>query len=512
MICKKWTFPLYFMLIIALSCILFIACNTRDSVKPNILLIMADDLGYGELGCYGQDVIQTPHIDNLARSGMRFTQFYTGAPVCAPSRCVLLTGKHTGHSYVRDNDEMREKGDVWDFQKASHDPNLEGQRPLPEGTRTIGTQLQQAGYVTACIGKWGLGGPTSEGAPNKQGFDFFYGYNCQRQAHTYYPLHLWKNEIKDTLYNRLVVPGTQLDKGADPYEPDHYKKYNQQEYAPAKMLEEALAFMDNNQHQPFFLYYATPIPHLPLQAPKEWVDKYHSILGEEAPYTGDRGYFPARYPRATYAAMISYLDDQVGSLVAKLKELGLYENTLIIFTSDNGPTYTGGADTPFFNSARPFKTEYGWGKGFTREGGIRVPMIASWEGHISPGAESNHISALWDILPTLCDVTGAGIPDDTDGISMVPELTGQVQDQHAYLYWEFPGYGGQQAVRMNDWKAIRSDIRKGNMDIELYYLKEDIQEQNNVAEQYPEVLMKMEQIMKEARFPSAVHPLFETDK
>ena len=473
---------------------------------------MADDLGYGELGCYGQEIIQTPHIDRLAQSGMRFTQFYTGSPVCAPSRCVLLTGKHTGHSYVRNNDEMREKGEVWDFEKASHDPELEGQRPLPEGTKTIGTLLQQAGYATACIGKWGLGGPTSEGAPNKQGFDFFYGYNCQRQAHTYYPLHLWKNEIKDSLDNQLVSPGTALEPDADPYDPSSYVRYNQPDYAPDKMLVEALAFIENHKDGPFFLYFATPIPHLPLQAPEEWIDKYRNIIGDEEPYTGDRGYFPARHPRATYAAMISALDEQVGSMLNKLRETGQYENTIILFTSDNGPTYTGGADTQFFNSAGPFKTEYGWGKGFTKEGGIRVPLIATWEDVIEPGSESNHIGATWDILPTLCELAGAPIPEDTDGISMVPELIGQEQDDHDYLYWEFPGYGGQQAVRMGRWKAIRADISKGNMEISLYDLDNDIREQNNVAEAHPEVITEVERIMEEARIPSKVHPLFESDK
>ncbi|MBS3772089.1 MAG: sulfatase-like hydrolase/transferase, partial [Bacteroidales bacterium] len=264
--------------------------------KPNIVYILTDDLGYGDVGCYGQDKIETPNIDELAEEGILFTQHYSGSPVSAPARCVLLTGKHTGHSYIRSNDPLGERGDVWDFEKASKDPGLEGQRPIPGETVTIGEVLQEAGYTTGCVGKWGLGPPMSEGAPNNQGFDFYYGYICQRQAHTYYPLHLWKNDEKDTLDNKLVPPHTELPEEADPYDPESYSRFRLTDYAPDLMIEETMQFLERNKQDPFFMYYATPIPHLPLQAPKRWVEHYVEKFGDEDPYTGDNGYFPSRYP------------------------------------------------------------------------------------------------------------------------------------------------------------------------------------------------------------------------
>jgi len=479
--------------------------RVEKSSPPNIILILADDLGYNELGCYGQTKIETPNIDSLARQGMRFTQHYSGSPVCAPSRCVLMTGKHTGHAHVRSNDEWGERGEVWDFAKAVEDPGLEGQRPIPADTITVGKLLQAAGYKTACIGKWGLGAPLTDGVPNKQGFDFFFGYNCQRQAHTYYPRHLWRNEEKVWLDNELVVPNTTLDQGADPNDPNSYSKFELNQYAPALMLEEALGFIERNRTQPFFLYFASPIPHNPLQAPKKWVEYYREKFGPEDPYLGEKRYFPHQFPHAAYAGMVSYLDEQVGQIVRKLQEHRLHENTLILFSSDNGPTYGGGADSPFFESAKPFKCEFGYGKGFVHEGGIRIPMIAKWPGNIQPGSESDHISAFWDLLPTLCEVAGATIPDGIDGISFLPTLTGTgAQKAHEFLYWEFPSYTGQQAVRMGDWKGLRKGIFEGNLEIELYNLKTDIQEQNNVAAEHPEIVDKIEGIMKREHVPSVV--------
>ena len=367
--------------------LLMVGCSTpKPEKKPNIIYILADDLGYAELGSFGQELIETPNLDALAASGMRFTQHYSGAPVCAPSRCVLLTGQHTGHAYIRGNDEWAERGEVWNFAKAVEDPNLEGQRPIPDSIPTIGNILQKAGYKTAVVGKWGLGAPLTDGIPNNRGFDFFYGYNCQRQAHTLYPKHLWKNKEKVWLDNELV------------------------------------GFIDQNKDNPFFVYYATPLTHAPLQIPQKYIDKYVKKFGDEEPYLGNRGYFPNRYPRAAYAAMVSYLDDQVGEIVQKLKDIGQYDNTLIVFTSDNGPTYNGGTDSPFFDSAKPFKSEYGWAKGFTHEGGVRIPMIASWKDKIEPGSSSNLISAFWDVLPTLAEVAGTNAPVNIDGISFLPEL------------------------------------------------------------------------------------------
>ena len=319
---------------------MLLACNSgkKEALPPNIIYFLADDLGYGEVGVYGQTKIKTPNIDALANNGMMFTQHYSGAPVCAPARYVFLTGKHAGHAFIRGNDEWNERGDVWDYKKASLDPSLEGQRPIPSNTVTLGAQLKKAGYKTSIVGKWGLGAPESDGIPNLQGFDYFYGYNCQRQAHNLYPAHLWENTKKVKLNNDLIAPNTKLDSLADPYNDQSYAKFNQREYAPEKIQQKALSFIEENADEPFFMYYASPLPHLPLQAPKEYVDRYRKILGEEEPYIGDDSYFPNRYPRATYAAMISYLDDQLGEIVALLKEKGIYENNIIIFTSNNDPT------------------------------------------------------------------------------------------------------------------------------------------------------------------------------
>jgi len=464
--------------------------------KPNIIYILADDLGYGELGCYGQKKIETPNIDRLAANGMRFMQHYAGAPVCAPSRCVLLTGKHMGHAYIRGNDEWAERGKVWDYLAMFADSTLEGQRPLPEELVTFPQLLQKAGYKTGIVGKWGLGAPNTKSTPLHKGFDFFYGYNCQRQAHTYYPLHLYKNDYRVYLKNDTVAPDiTKLDKGADPYDLKSYAKFTLKEYSPDLVYNEMIGFVKDNKDGPFFMEWATTIPHAAIQAPQKWVDYYVKKFGDEKPYLGDKGYFPHRYPHAGYAAMISCLDEQVGLLVQQLKDLEIYENTLIIFSSDNGPTYNGGTDSPWFNSAGPFKSEFGWGKGFVHEGGFRVPMIASWPGHIREGAVSQHISAFWDVMPTICEVAGIPVPGDTDGISFLPELTGKKQKTHDYLYWEFPESGGQQAVRIGKWKGIRQNIRKGNLKIELYNLDADLQELTDVSSKYPEIVKKMEDIM-----------------
>ena len=481
-------------------------CAEREppGQPPNIIYILADDLGYGDLGCYGQKQIETPNLDALAANGMRFTQHYAGSPVCAPSRCVLLTGKHSGHAYIRGNDEWRERGDVWDFARAVVDPNLEGQRPLPEGTSTLGTHLQEAGYRTGIVGKWGLGAPLTEGIPNRQGFDFFFGYNCQRQAHTYYPRHLWRNTEKVWLGNELVVPNTRLKEGEDPRDPESYARYTLEQYAPDLMLEEALGFIRDSGDAPFFLYFATPIPHVPLQAPRQWVEHYLNKFGDEEPYTGDQNYFPHRYPHAAYAAMVSYLDSQVGRLIQRLKDLGVYENTLVIFSSDNGPTFNGGSDSPFFDSGGPFRSERGWGKAFLQEGGIRVPMIAGWPGRIRPGSETDHISAFYDILPTLLELAGTPIPDSADGISLAPTLLGgREQPRHEFLYWEFASTG-QQAVRMGKWKGLRKGISEGNLKIALYDLEADLQEQQDLSGQHPQIVGKIREIMEKEHVPSSI--------
>jgi arylsulfatase A-like enzyme len=478
-----------------------VGCTGKSLVqnqKPNIIFILADDLGYNDLGCYGQKIIETPNIDALAGNGIRFTQYYSGSPVSAPSRCVLLTGKHSGHAFIRGNHEWPERGDVWDYYKMEENPALEGQFPIPAQTITFSKVLQATGYKTACIGKWGLGAPLTEGVPNKQGFDLFFGYNCQRQAHTYYPGHLWRNEEIVKLDNEFVVPRTtKLDNDGDPNKSESYKKFHLKEYAPELMLSEALSFIKSSKNQPFFLHFTTIIPHVPLQAPIEWIEKYHQKIGDEKPYLGDKGYFPCQYPLATYAAMVAYLDYQVGCLVRELKNQGLYENTIIFFASDNGPVSTGGAQSGFFKNAEPFNQDPKRLKGTVYEGGIHVPLIISWPAKIKKSSVSEHICAAWDIFPTMCDITGSKQPEILDGLSLLPTILRKgKQEKHKFLYWEFPEGNGQQAVRIENWKGVRDSTHNGNLKIRLYDLANDITEQQNVAEKYPEIVKQMENIMK----------------
>ncbi|MDC6387920.1 arylsulfatase [Maribacter sp. PR1] len=464
--------------------------ETSATVKPNIIYILADDLGYGELGVYGQEKIETPNIDALAHNGMLFTQHYTSAPVCAPARYMLLTGKHSGHAFIRGNDEWGVRGDVWNYRAMAKDSTLEGQRPIPSNTVLLPQKLKEQGYTTGMVGKWGLGAPHTASIPTKMGFDFFYGYNCQRQAHTYYPLHLYHNENRVHLQNDTIAPSTKFPDGTDPNDPESYADYTLTDYAPDLMFEQMVNFISDQQKNPFFFYWATPIPHNAIQAPQRWVDYYKEKFGPEEPYLGDKGYFPHQNPRAGYAAMISYLDENVGKLIAHLKKEGLYENTLIVFSSDNGVTFTGGTDGEFFNSSGPFGEERGKGKGFVYEGGIRVPMIASWPGHIKPGTQTDHISVQYDLMATLSDIVGVEKPADTDGISFLPTLLQQEgQQPHDFLYWEFPEYGGQVAIRMNEWKVVRQHLKDDeDPTLELYNLKTDLAETNNVAEEHPEIL------------------------
>ena len=478
-------------------------CQEQEQIKPNILFILADDLGYGELGSYGQSLIETPNLDQLRASGMKFNQFYSPAPVCAPSRAMFLSGLHAGHAYIRSNDEWPERGEVWNYEKASMNPGLEGQRPIPAETQSIAKVLQAANYQTALIGKWGLGAPGTEGVPNNLGFDYFYGYNCQRQAHNLYPPHLWENDQKIKLNNALVAPGTKLPSTADPQDLNAYERYTQPDYAPTLMHQKALDFInDRDSERPFFLYYASPLPHVPLQAPQKLVEYYVQKLGDETPYLGERGYFPNRYPNATYAAMITYLDQQVGELIQTLKDNSIYKETLIVFTSDNGPTYAGGVDPEYFNSAGQFPNPYGRTKGFTYEGGIRVPMIAAWPGMIEAQSESEHQASFYDLFPTFAELARSNAFFDSDGISLLPTLMNNGdQEAHEYLYWEFPSYNGQQAVRLGKWKGLRMNMNDGNREIELYDLSNDPQEQTNLAKEYPDVVKRIELIMKEAHTP-----------
>lgn len=475
------------------------SCSQKAELpkQPNVIYILADDLGLAELGCYGQKLIETPNLDALAAKGIRFTQNYSGTAVSAPARCALLTGKHTGHAIVRGNDEDASRGNVWSHEAMLADSTLEGQWPMPADTRTLGHFMQDAGYHTGIVGKWGLGAPGSHSTPNKMGFDFFYGYNCQRQAHTYYPMFLYRNEDREYLDNApLLTPNDRLDEGADIYDDAAYEKFSRKEYSNDLMFDEIINYIGEHKSEPFFLMWTSPLPHVSLQAPKEWVDYYQKKFNETEPYTGDMGYLPCRYPRSTYAAMISYYDDQVGKLVEKLKQEGIYENTIIVFTSDNGPTFNGGSQSPWFDSAHPFRSDRGYGKASLREGGIRVPMIVSWPSVIKEARVSDHICAAWDILPTLADISGKQLASEVDGISILPELLGQEQPKHEALYWEYPESDGERAVRMGKWKGAIYNIKKGNTTMELYDLEADPTESNDVAAQNPEVVEQIRAIMK----------------
>ncbi|RMH04056.1 MAG: N-acetylgalactosamine-6-sulfatase [Planctomycetota bacterium] len=455
---------------------------------PNLVLILADDLGYGELGCYGQEKIRTPRIDALAAEGMRFTNHYSGSPVCAPSRCVLLTGLHTGHAFIRDNDEMPERGDVW------HDPELEGQRPIPDETVTLAELLRARGYATAAIGKWGLGWVGSSGDPNAQGFDFFLGHVCQRVAHNHYPTHLWRNGEKLPLHNPPFSAHQKLPADADPNDPTSYVAYRGCDYAPDLMIEAALRFVRDHADRPFFLYYPTPVPHVALQVPADSLAEYEGAF-PETPYRGDRGYLPHRTPRAAYAAMITRLDRDVGRLLDLLDELGLRDDTLVVFTSDNGPTWVGGVDKDFFASQGGLRGR----KAQLYEGGIRVPAIVRWPGRVPAGTTSALLSGFQDWLPTFCAAAGAPIPPGLDGVSLLPELTGRPEEQerHEYLYWEYAKR--MQAARFGRYKAFRP---KPSAPIQIYDLAEDPAESRDLAGERPELVERAAAIFAEAHTDS----------
>jgi len=494
-----------FTILILTSIIMFnISCDEKKfNDSPNIIYILADDLGYGELGIYGQEHIETPNIDALAKQGMIFTNHYSGSPVCAPSRSVLMTGLHTGKTPIRDNGEWGERGNIGSLKAMFDDYTLEGQRPLPDSIVTIAQLLQNKGYKTGIFGKWGLGAPNTNSIPNKKGFDHFYGYNCQRIAHTFYPSHLWRNEERVILDNYIIERGRGLDNDLDKYDPVNYQPFNQKDYAPILIQDELINFIEKNKNNNFFVYYANQIPHLALQAPSEWENYYRDKFGKEEPYTG-KSYYPSLTPKATYAAMISYMDEQVGEIVEKLKEIGKYENTLIIFTSDNGPTFKKEVDTDFFNSAGILNGESNRLKGSVYEGGIRVPFIASWPKLITKGSKSDHISGFQDFFPTVCEILDIDSPYKIDGISYLPTLIDENQKKHKYLYWEIASKGGLQAVRYGKWKGIKTDLQKGPQPLKLFNLDDDVTELNNVSDDNPMIVEKIESIMLNARTTPAL--------
>lgn len=456
-----------------LGVLMFVAAAAANRA-PNIIYILADDLGYGDLSCNGQMLYQTPNIDRIAREGMKFNQAYAGTSVCAPSRCSLMTGLDTGHTPIRGNLEVRP----------------EGQAPMPGDTFTLARQFRNAGYVTGIFGKWGLGAPHSASEPLKMGFDRFYGYNCQRQAHHYYPYFLWNGNQREMLWGNFG-----LETG---------------EYAPALIHEQAMQFIESNKDKPFFCFYTTTIPHAEMFAPEEYMAKYRGKFLPESSYEGtDSGpdfrkfaYGSQPEAHAAHAAMINCLDDQVGELLARLKELGIDDNTMIIFSSDNGPHTEGGNDPAYFHSAGPFRGV----KRDLYEGGIRVPFLVRWPARVAPGSTTEHLTAFWDVLPTMAELTGQPIPANTDGVSFLPTLLGEKgQQKHDYLYWEFHEQKGHVAIRKENWKGVRYKVALDpDSPLELYDLSSDPGEQHNVAGQHPEVVAELDKLIKGARTVSPV--------
>lgn len=449
-------------------------------LKPNVVLIVADDLGYGDLGCYGQQAIQTPNLDQLAASGMKFSQFYSGATVCAPSRCVLMTGQHGGKAEIRGNKEIKPMG----------------QWPITDGAFTLGELFKSAGYQTGLIGKWGLGAPGTEGAPNNQGFDYFFGYLCQRHAHNYYPEFLFRNSQRVPLDGN-VVPNDRED-GAGFATERHV-------YSHDLLAEEALEFVERNQERPFFLYVPFTIPHANNEGGK---------LGMEVPSLGQYANRDWPEPQKGHAAMISRMDRDIGRLVQRLDSLGLRKNTLVLFTSDNGPHREGGNDPDFNDSNGPLR-------GIKRdlyEGGIRVPLIANWPGRVTPGSVSDHVGYFGDFMATFADLLEIGAPWEAHSISMLPTLlsdSNRRQKEHSFLYWEFhtrfrPEPEQErtipallQAARQGDWKAVL----KPNGEFELYDLSTDIGETQDVHESHPDIAQRLRRILSEERVESEHWPV-----
>lgn len=421
---------------------------------PNIVLILADDLGWGDLSCYGQQTLKTPNIDRLAAEGMGFTDFYAGSTVCAPSRCSLLTGRHMGHATVRGN----------------RNPEV----PLRPDDVTFGEVLKTAGYATGVFGKWGVGGPVTLGRPNLQGFDDFLGYLSQWHAHSYYPEHLWDNE-----WERFIGDNRSGQRGT---------------YAPFLISERAMTWLEANKEKPFLLFLPYTYPHTNNELGRATGD------GMEVPDYGQYNDEDWPNPEKGQARMIELLDQEVGKVLAKLKELGVDNNTVVFFSSDNGPHAEGGHKADFFDSNGPLRGT----KRDLYEGGIRVPMIARWPGRIEAGRVSDEPFAFWDFVPTFADLAGVPWPADIDGISMKNELLGQEQTPHEYLYWEFHERGFDQAVRMGNWKGVKRGL---NGQVELYELSDDIGEEKDIAGQHAEVVRRIEGIMLEARTDSKDFPV-----
>jgi arylsulfatase A len=480
--------------------------------RPNIVFLIADDLGYGDVGAFGQAKIRTPNIDQIAKEGMRLTQCYAGNAVCAPSRCVLMTGMHPGHAQVRNNREIQP----------------EGQHPLKAGTVTLPRLLKEAGYATGGFGKWGLGGPDSDGRPTKQGIDRWFGYNCQRVAHSHYPAYLWDNDEKFPLKNPQnpgLTGHEKLPAGTDPNDEKNYAGLAGTQYGMDVITEQAVKFVSDNKSRPFFLYYPTIIPHAAFQVPDDSLSEYKGKFPEEKPYL--LNYTANRTPRATFAAMVTRMDGHIGQLVKAIRDAGVFDNTIFVFTSDNGPVFDSlsNESEDFFNSTGGFRGR----KGSLYEAGIHEPTIVSWTGHIAAGSTNDRVCGFEDWLPTLLELVGAKdlTPKDIDGISFAPTLLGKSQESRPFLYREFASGGGQQSVRIGDWKGIRQNMLPagegkakkgkqpaatgGNMHVQLYNLKADPHETKDVSAEHPEIVAQIEKLMRQQHIPNENFPFAAID-
>jgi len=485
-------------LAVALLSLVFLL-GSQAAERLNVVFILADDLGWGELGCYGQKKIPTPNVDRLASQGMRFTRHYSGAPVCAPSRCVLMTGKHLGHAEVRGNQQAR----------VNFPEFTEGQHPLSEQAVTIAQLFQKADYATGAMGKWGLGPVGSTGDPNRKGFDLFFGYNCQAVAHSYFPPHLWRNADKIAI-NTKPVPGH----AKQPEGEVKLDNWIGKTYAPTLMIAEAEAFIAANAARPFFLYLPFIEPHVAMHPPRESVEKFPAEWDREV-YRGGNGYLPHPRPRAGYAAMINDLDGYVGRVLAALDRSGVAERTLVIFTSDNGTTHEGrgepqfhigGADPKFFNSTAGLR---GY-KGSVYEGGIRVPMIARLPGRIAAGTVNDTPGYFADWFPTLCDAAGLERPAGLDGESLWPVLTGQRKSLAVRkpMLWVFPEYQGQVAVRLGEFKLVRQGLKtKTPGPWEIYDLSTDPAEAHDLAALHAQLIRQAEEILRREVRENKTFPL-----
>jgi len=463
--------------------------SASEEPPLNVVFIMADDLGWSEVGCYGQEKIPTPNIDRLAAEGMRFTQHYAGAPVCAPTRCVLLTGKHLGHAEVRNNNPFGRKSPDYE----------EGNFPISDEAVTIADVFQDAGYATGAMGKWGLGPVGSSGDPNEQGFDLFFGYNDQKVAHSFYPPHLWRNGEKVIINDPPISAYDKVPSGEVRME-----DYFGENYAPTLMIEEAEEFIAEHADDPFFLYLPFIEPHLAMHPPAELVKMFPEEWDEQ-PYRGGNGYLPHPRPRAGYAAMIHDLDRLVGRTLDALEKAGVLDETLFVFTSDNGPTlprnnepdfHVGGADPVFFDSTADLR---GW-KGDVYEGGLRVPTIARLPGRIEAGAVNDTPGYHPDWFPTLCQAAGLETPGGLDGDSLWPILTGEMEtlEERSPMIWTFTGRKGQAAVRIGDHKLVRRDLKtKKPKPWEVYDLAEDRSESNDLAAERPDLIEEAEALLRE---------------